>query len=156
MWNFRGFWFLALKFLRVRCNKMFRYFQEWDLVLFEITKGRLTNLETPGVFSKKVCPKPHSFDFFWNNPLFAIISSKRKPLQKTIKKKPWPTRPLFWSFREEAVTLVSRLSTCGKNVTQKRSCWKHLDKRVHPVKTLSTMSPCSTSLTSGIVCMVGK
>ena len=73
MRNFNGFWFLALEFPKgVTISHNFVDFPGMKLCfLWRISKGKVTNLELPGVFFKKVCPQPHLFGFFLlKQPMF--------------------------------------------------------------------------------------
>ena len=54
-----------------RCNTILRNFEGWSFVFSGISKGKgkVTNIKTPGVLSKKYILKPPCLDFFWNSSL---------------------------------------------------------------------------------------
>ena len=71
MWNFHGYWFLDGTGISKGCSKSLQNFQGQSFVSSRISKGKVTNLKSLGIFLKKV--RPHSTSpawiFFWNSPL---------------------------------------------------------------------------------------
>ena len=62
LWNFHGFWFLIMEFLRGVIQFCSIYFQGWKLVFSGNSKGKVTNyLKSPGEGRgkfRKVYPQP--------------------------------------------------------------------------------------------------